>query len=531
MLTVKDLIITNHSGKLILDHLNMVLHDHDHIAVIGEEGNGKSTLMKVLLGMELPYVNVSGTIDIVHEKIGYLSQVIDPAWNTSMPYEYCLKENVNDIIEPEKYNELQKIQKLCIQLNLPLDFVNRETPIEKLSGGEKVKLQLLKILNTEATLLFLDEPTNDLDLNTLKWLEDFIMNWEHGILFISHDETLLEKCATAVLHLEAVNKKTKVRHSFHTGSYSSFIQERNHSILRQEMIANKEKQEYLSKKQRLNDIMQSVHHYQNTITRQNPAKGRLLKKKMHVLKSMEKRFEKEGYTKLDTLEEAIDVFFEPFEWNAQKVVCDLHYDEIKIHDTVLIQDVSLFLKGNEKMVFIGNNGCGKTTLLHKIYHDLKKHDDLNIGYMPQNYLNLMKEEETPLTFLAPSQTKQAMTKARTMLGRMKFTREEMLQPIKDCSEGQKAKIYLIQFIMKKCNVLILDEPTRNLSPLSNPVLREILIDFDGAILSVSHDRKYIDEVCDTVYLIQDKQIMTIRKKCNIDTYIKKKSMKTIGLKI
>lgn len=512
MLTVKNLTITNHLGKTLLDHFDMVLNDKDKMAIIGEEGNGKSTLMKALLGMELSYVNISGRIDRTHENIGYLSQVFDPSWNQSTPYEYCLKENVNDIIAPEKYNELQKIKELCIKLHLSSDFVERETLIQHLSGGEKVKLQLLKILMEPVTMLFLDEPTNDLDLSTLEWLENFMIEYEHGILFISHDETLLERCATDILLLEQVNKKTKVRHSFYHGSYSSFLETRQRSIEREEQLAHKEKQEYLEKQRKLNDIMNSVHHYQNTITRQNPAKGRLLKKKMHSLKSMEKRYEKEGYTKLDTLEEAIDVYFDPFDWNKQKNICDLHYDSIHADERLLIQDVNLFVKGNEKVVIIGDNGCGKTTLLRKIYEDLKDRKDLKIGYMPQNYIEKMNPDDSPLSFLAFEKTSEQITQARTMLGRMKFTRDEMVQKIQECSEGQKAKLFLIRFIMEKCNVLILDEPTRNLSPLSNPILRNILNDFDGAIISVSHDRKYIDEVCDKVYQIKNNQMMLIQEK-------------------
>ena len=511
MLTVTNLQITNNSGKQMLENFDMVLHDGNKMAIIGEEGNGKSTLMKTLLGIELSYISVSGTINRTHEKIGYLAQVLDSSWNASTPYEYCLKENVNDTIALEKYNELQKIKRLCIQLHLPADFVERETLIQNLSGGEKVKLMLLKILTDETiTMLFLDEPTNDLDLDTLKWLESFLCTYEHGILFISHDETLLEKCATDILLLEQVNKKTKVRHTFYHGSYLSFIENRSSRIEKEERLANKEKQEYLEKQRRLHDIMNSVHEYQNTITRQNPAKGRLLKKKMHTLKAMEKRYEKEGYTKTDTIEEAIDVYFEPFEWSDQKIICDLHYDKIQIGHTTLLCDVKLFVKGNEKIVFIGNNGCGKTTLLQKIYDDLKVREDLKIGYMPQNYTKLMKETDTPLSFLAPSQTANEITLARAMLGRMKFTRDEMVQGIHECSEGQKAKIFIIRFIMKKCNVLILDEPTRNLSPLSNPVLRKILIDFNGSVISVSHDRKYMEEVCDKIYLIENKKMKCIK---------------------
>lgn len=507
MLTIHHLTITDNTGKTLIDDLNLVINDTDRIAIIGEEGNGKSTLLKSILGMHLSYASSSGNIDRNHLNIGYLPQIMDPVWENSTPYEYCLKENVDEEIAFEAYNELSKVAQLCIQLHLPSDFVERETPIYQLSGGEKVKLMLVKVLMKPVDFLCLDEPTNDLDLETLIWLETFMKEFNHGILFISHDETLLENVATDILLLEQVNKKTKVRHSFYHGSYFSFLENRLHMIEKEEQLANKEKQEYLKKQQKLNDIMNSVHHYQNTITRQNPAKGRLLKKKMHALKSMEKRFEKEGYTKLDTLEEAIDVFFEPFDWNPNKIICELHYDRIQVENKTLIEDVDLFIKGNEKVVIIGNNGCGKTTLIQKIFEDLKDRGDLKIGYMPQTYSKNMDLEYSPLDYLAPNQTKEEITKAREMMGRMKFTRDEMIHQMKDLSEGQKAKLYLLRFILEECNVLILDEPTRNLSPLSNPTLRKMLIEFDGAILSISHDRKYIEEVCDTVYEIKDQRFI------------------------
>lgn len=360
------------------------------------------------------------------------------------------------------------------------------------------------------TLLCLDEPTNDLDLDTLEWLEKFMKEYPYGILFISHDETLLENVATGIILLEQVNKKNKVRYTTYSGSYASFLDYRNNALQKEKQLAKKEKQEYLEKQRKLNDIMNSVHHYQNTITRQNPAKGRLLKKKMHALKSMEHRFEKEGYTKLDTLEEAIDICFDPFDWNPQKIICDLHYEKIQVENKTLIYDIDLFVKGNEKIVIIGSNGCGKTTLLHQIYCDLKDRTDIRIGYMPQNYALMMDPKLSVIDFLSPDKTKEEITIAREMLGRIKLTREEMIQPIKKCSEGQKAKIYLIKFILDHCNVLFLDEPTRNLSPLSNPVVRNILKNFDGAVISVSHDRKYMEEVCDSIYEIKDKKMIKLK---------------------
>ena len=516
MLTIKDLTIQNSKGTTLLESFCFTLAPHHKAAIIGEEGNGKSTLLKAIADPQSieKYASVSGIIDTSQAHIGYLSQKMDEKWNESEPYEYCLKNDVNELLELEQYNELENYQKLCVSLHLNPDFLQRSQKIKTLSGGEKVKLQLLKIMHEPVDTLLLDEPTNDLDIETLEWLETFLLEFDGALMFISHDETLLSRVANRIVLLEAVNKKTKVSHTIANIGYDEFMKQRQETLIKEEQIAHKEKEEYEKKQEKLNRIMSSVHEYQNTITRQDPAKGRLLKKKMHSLKSMEKRFEKEGYTKLDTREEAIDVHFEVFDWNPNKICLDLFFDQICADERILIQNVHLFIKGSEKAVIIGDNGCGKTTLIHQVYEQCKQREDLKIGYMPQNYQEMMDDECTPVEYLAKDGNKEAVTKAREFLGRMKFTRDEMLQKIKELSEGQKAKLYLVHFIIEECTMLILDEPTRNLSPLSNPTVREMLRNYSGAILAVSHDRKFIEEVADTVYEIKDKQFLLKEKRNN-----------------
>lgn len=507
MLTIKNLTIETMKGTLLLDNFNLTVGKQDKIAIIGEEGNGKSTLLKAIANPTLieNYTTIKGSIDSSGCRIGYFSQKLPDIWNEQTALDYCLKNNVNDEIEYERYNDLADLKKLCIKLHMSFDLLESDRPIKTFSGGEKVKLQLLKIMSQPVDLLLLDEPTNDLDLYTLNWLEQFLIEFEHEVIFISHDEVLLSKVANRIVLLEQVNKKTKVRHTIENVGYIDFRHQHQHHIEKAEQLAHKEKEEYEKKQAKLNRIMSSVHDYQNSITRQDPAKGRLLKKKMHAVKSMQKRFEKEGYTKLDTLEEAIDVFFEPFDWNPGKIILDVHYPQVKACNNVLIEDVDLFIKGNEKVVFIGENGCGKSTLLKQVLKDLKT-KNLKIGYMPQNYQDNMSLMMTPVEFLSDCD-RESITKARDMLGRMKFTRDEMEHHLKDLSEGQKAKCYLLKFIIDEVEVLVLDEPTRNLSPMSNPSVRMMLQDFCGCIISVSHDRLYIEEVADTIYEISNQKLI------------------------
>lgn len=508
MLTIKDLTIQNSQGTTLLESFSLTLAPLQKVAIIGEEGNGKSTLLKAIVQPKKieNYVQIHGTIDTSQAIIGYLSQQLDEKWNEFEPYEYCLKKDVNDEIELTQYNELENYQKLCISLHLEPDFLQRDQKIKTLSGGEKVKLQLLKIMHEPVNTLLLDEPTNDLDIETLQWLETFLLEFKGALLFVSHDETLLSHVANRIILLEAVNKKTKVKHTLANMGYDEFMKEREERLIKEEQIAHKEKEEYEKKQAKLNRLMSSVHDYQNSITRQNPAKARLLKKKMHVLKSMEKRFEKEGYTHLDTQEEAIDVYFDPFEWNSNKIMVDVFFPLIQVQDKILLQEVNLFMHGSEKVAIIGPNGCGKSTLIQQIYTSLQAREDIKIGYMPQNYKENMDYQLNAIEYLANDSSKDKVTQARLYLGRMKFTREEMTRPIVQLSEGQKAKLYLLHFILEQCNLLILDEPTRNLSPLSNPTIRKILKEFDGAILAISHDRKFIEEVADTVYEIKNRQL-------------------------
>ncbi|MCD8562331.1 MAG: ATP-binding cassette domain-containing protein [Bacilli bacterium] len=168
---------------------------------------------------------------------------------------------------------------------------------------------------------------------------------------------------------------------------------------------------------------------------------------------------------------------------------------------ILSKEIKLEIKGPKKIGIIGRNGTGKTTLLNLIYEEIKKDDRLIVSYMPQEYEKEFDLQEVGLDYL--KKVCDDETVIRAFMGNMKFTREEMEYKIKSLSGGQKAKLILLKMFLNKSNVMILDEPTRNLSPLSNPVVRKILSEYEGAIISVSHDRKYLKEVCDSIYYLNE----------------------------
>lgn len=493
MFEVNNLSIKIKDRYLIKD-LSFVLNKGDKLAVIGEEGNGKSTLLKSILGI-CEYASIEGNINLKGNKIGYLQQSISNEYFDKKVYDYLF------IDDNDYYNKVNHLYKYLDLLNINDSIFDQK--IGTLSGGEKVKIGILKLLINEYDILFLDEPTNDLDIETLKWLENFINDTDKPIMYVSHDETLLSNTANMILHIEQIMKKTECKHTILKIDYDTYVDERIRKISKQTMVAKSEKREYDKQLEKFRKIMQKVEHEQNAVSRKDPHGAKLLKKKMHSLKSQEKKLDSAELTKIPDVEESINFFFEDANIPKNKIITNLEVPELKVNNKLLSKNIKLDIIGNTHLCIIGKNGVGKSTLIKRIYNELKDRDDIRLGYMPQNYDDILCKYENVLDFISLDMDKEEITKARMYLGNMNFTREEMTGKIKDLSNGSKAKLFLIKLVLDKCNVLILDEPTRNVSPLSNPVIRNVLKEFNGCIISVSHDRKYIKEVVDDLYILTE----------------------------
>lgn len=491
MLEIKGLSISI-NDRYLIKNLNLVLNNGDKLAIIGEEGNGKSTLLKSILGI-CKYAEVSGSINFKNNRIGYLEQSINKEDLNKKVYDFLFID-ANDY-----YNKVNKLYKYLDIINLSDEILGQK--ISTLSGGEKVKISILKLLLNEYDILFLDEPTNDLDIETLEWLEKFINSTDKPIMYVSHDETLLSNTANMILHLEQIMKKTDCRHTLLKIDYDTYVEQRIRSLEHQTQVAKSEKREFNKQQEKLQRIMQKVEYQQNTISRSDPHGAKILKKKMHSLKSQERKMNNTKLTEIPDVEESINFFFEDVEIPRTKNIINLSIEELKVYDKTLSKNIKLDVIGNIHLCIIGKNGVGKSTLIKIIYNELKDRTDIKVGYMPQTYDDILNNYEYVLDFLSPQGNKEEITKSRMLLGNMKFTKEEMISKIKDLSNGTKAKLFLVKLVLEKCNVLILDEPTRNVSPLSNPVIRKVLGEYKGTIISVSHDRKYINEVIDSLYLL------------------------------
>ena len=434
------------------------------------EGNGKSTVLKLLYDPALvePYAEWTGEIVDRGLRKGYLAQELSPEELTLPVWEFC-----QDFPAFEGA-DCKALDRAARQVGLDVALLWDSRAMSTLSGGERVKLRLALLLLDEPDVLLLDEPSNDLDLTTLEWLEGFLLGCKVPVLYISHDELLLEHTANMIIHLERLRRRTAPRCTVARTGYVQYVEQRAAGFARQQAV----------------------------ITRQDPHGGQLLKKKMHAVQSMGRRFqrEREDMTALPEWEEAILTAFDQGKsaFPAGKTALRLDLPELAAGGRVLARGVRLWVTGPEKIGIVGPNGAGKSTLLKIVTDQLLPRPDIRAAYMPQDYGELLLGNRTPVELLAPSGHKDDVTKARTLLGSMKYKAEEMEHPAIGLSGGQRAKLLFLSMVLGRANVLVLDEPTRNFSPLSAPVIRRVLAEFPGVIISVSHDRLYLGQVCTRV---------------------------------
>lgn len=488
MLTTENLTITlRDSGRPLVKGLNISIPNGAHVAVIGEEGDGKSTLLKCLFDPNAvsDYCDVSGRV-VLRGAAAYLSQFISES-DAELPV-YAYADGCDD-------------HKLADMLGLSPELIYSDRRVKTLSGGERIKLRLFKLLSAHPDVLMLDEPTNDLDAQSYELIDKIIRNSDKTVLFVSHDTRLVTAAADCILHLEQLKKKRECLTTFATLGYADYVKSRAAMLDRQTKLALKQREDYDKQQRRWQRVYERVKHEQNTVSRSDPHGGMLLKKKMKSVQAQKRRFEKQANTmaEIPDSEDAIITFF-PADVcvPSGKTVLDFKLDALKAGEKTLAKDIALKVTGAQKVAITGTNGAGKSTLLRAVRDELIKRRDIKCMYMPQDYGDVFTQGMTPLDYLSP-QTQADVTRARTLLGNMRFTPAEAEQPVSLLSGGQQAKLIYLKAVLDGCNVLILDEPTRNFSPLSAPAIIAALSDFNGCIISVSHDGSYISSVCDTVY--------------------------------
>ena len=496
MLQIKDLTIRLiEDDRVIIKDFDFTLNKGDKVGLIGEEGNGKSILLKTIVDREKTekYCHISGEINKNNEIIGYLPQNLADEDASLTTNAYLYKQVSFEMID---YN---KLYKYLSDFALPDDILSDDRNMGSLSGGEKIKFILLVEMLKEPSIFLFDEPSNDLDYESLLWLENFMEDLEIPLIFVSHDTNLLRRVANRIIHLEQIRRRSMAKHTISNNTYDNYVAKRENFISTETTRANKEREEFDKKLYKYKRVHDAVQH--DLRATKDDLIGRNLKDKMHTVKSVGKRLEKEeaNLTQKPEYEDPIDIFFdEDINIPNGKQVLDFKKDELRIGSKILARNIELQIIGPEKICIIGRNGAGKTTLLKEILKEYQKFN-LKVGYMPQSYFEYEKGSMTALEYLSKSPSKDDHIKSSNLLASLSFKREEMYRKISDLSGGQKAKLFFAKMNMDKAELLILDEPTRNISPLSKPEIIDALKDYKGAIIAVSHDADFIDQVFDKVY--------------------------------
>ncbi|PRT10246.1 ABC transporter ATP-binding protein [Bacillus toyonensis] len=502
-----------YGAETILANIKLEVQTKDRIALVGRNGAGKSTLLKIIAG-ELSH-DGGEIIKPKDVSIGYLAQNTGletslTIWDEMLTVfthlqqmetklrrleqEMGKEENFSNAATYEKlladYDQLQldykdqggyqyeaDIRSILSGLGFPVE--THQTTISTLSGGQKTRLALGKLLLTKPDLLILDEPTNHLDIETLTWLEQYLQGYPGAILIVSHDRYFLDKLVTQVYEIS--NKESRR----FVGNYSKYLDLKS-ALYEQEMKRYEKQQDEIAK---LEDFVQKNIARASTTKRAQSRRKQLdrmelLTRPLGDSKSASFHFDIEKQSGNDVL---------------QVKDATIGYDEDPI-----IEHVNMRLTRGDSVALVGPNGIGKSTLLKSIVNKLQLlHGDVafgsnvSVGYYDQEQANLTSSKRV-LNELWDEYPLQPEKEIRTILGNFLFTGDDVLKPVSSLSGGQKARLALAKLMMQKSNLLILDEPTNHLDLNSKEILENALIDYPGTLLFVSHDRYFINRVTTTV---------------------------------
>ncbi|WP_277680452.1 ABC-F family ATP-binding cassette domain-containing protein [Bacillus cereus] len=502
-----------YGAETILANIKLEVQTKDRIALVGRNGAGKSTLLKIIAG-ELSH-DGGEIIKPKDVSIGYLAQNTGletslTIWDEMLTVfthlqqmetklrrleqEMGKEENFSNEATYERlladYDQLQlnykdqggyqyeaDIRSILSGLGFPVE--THQTTISTLSGGQKTRLALGKLLLTKPDLLILDEPTNHLDIETLTWLEQYLQGYPGAILIVSHDRYFLDKLVTQVYEIS--NKESRR----FVGNYSKYLDLKS-ALSEQEMKRYEKQQDEIAK---LEDFVQK------NIARASTTKRAQSRRKQ--LDRMELLTRPLGDSKSAS-------FHFDIEKQSENDVLQVNDATIGYDENPIIEHVTMRLTRGDSVALVGPNGIGKSTLLKSIVNklpllngDVSFGSNVSVGYYDQEQANLTSSKRV-LNELWDEYPLQPEKEIRTILGNFLFTGDDVLKPVSSLSGGQKARLALAKLMMQKSNLLILDEPTNHLDLNSKEILENALIDYPGTLLFVSHDRYFINRVTTTV---------------------------------
>lgn len=520
---------------ILFDNIKLSLNNGQTIGLVGRNGEGKTTLLKLLAGLETPSKGVISWKKNV--KIGYLSQV--PDYEKSENVYQCLKsvfqelnmiskhlESIEEKMTEEienmdglmsRYGELQvyyeenggyeidaKIRKVAHGLNIAHLL---ESEWGDLSGGERTKVGIAQILIKPTDLLLLDEPTNHLDFKSIEWLSNYIENYEGAVVIVSHDRYFLDETVNQIIEIDQ-----KTLH-FYNGNYSHFVDEREKRLL-------VEFESYKTQQKKIKKMKESIKQLRTWASQANPPNAAMYRR----AKSMEK-----ALNRIQRLEKPnVDAPKMKLELEEGKRVSNkvIEIEGVsKRYNQLLFKNVNMLVRRGEHVAVIGDNGIGKSTLLKMILGFvsvdegiIKTADNLKIGYLSQHEFENGNNDTLLNVFRERVDVSEG--EARHILANFMFYGKDVFKKVDDLSGGEKIRLRWAQIVNSDYNLLVLDEPTNHLDIDAKETIEEALLDYEGTIITVSHDRYFLNKLFNTTYLLKDKTLVKFEGNYN---YVKAKA--------
>ena len=521
----------------ILSDCSFHIEEREKAAIVGPNGAGKSTLLKIIMG-RLPADD--GTVTISKDKtLGYLAQHQNLSSDGTI-YDELLSVKKDIIALEEKIRETEQQMKNATgeQLDTLLDQYTKmnhqfelengyayqseivgvlkglgfteddfSLPVNTLSGGQKTRVALGKLLLSKPDIILLDEPTNHLDMESIRWLENYLLGYNGSVIIVAHDRYFLDRIVTKIIEIE----NTHV--TLFSGNYTAYADKKK-------ILRNMQLKEYLNQQR-------EIKHQQEVITK---LKQFNREKSIKRAESREKMLDKlEVVDKPAEINDKMNIELNPSVISGNDVLSVSHLSKA-FDDNTLFTDISFDIKRGERVALIGNNGTGKTTIL-KIINDILPADSgeiklgskVTIGYYDQEH-HVLDPDKTLFDELQDAYPDLNNTQIRNTLAAFLFTNDDVFKYIRDLSGGERGRVSLAKLMLSNANFLILDEPTNHLDMVSKEILENALNSYTGTVLYVSHDRYFINTTATRIIELVGQT--TVNYIGNYDYYIEKKDALT-----
>lgn len=506
-------ILKEFQGEPLTSPLTFNIDENEKIALIGSNGCGKSTLIKMLIGELEPdkghvtlsknctigYLSQSVISDLSHTLYEEAEEVFKPLMeeekfledlcekiaedpsNTELLDTYSHREPL--FREKDGYNFRYKIRLILNYFKFKEEDYNR--PITSFSGGERMKIAFAKLLLLNPSLLILDEPTNHLDISTIEWLEEYLKSYKGAILFVSHDRYFINSLATRVLEIE------KGKLESYSGNYDKYAAEKKVRYESQLKLYLKEEKQ----KQKLEWFIKFYMPKPRFVSRAHDREKKLA------------RLEKTRVEKPTEVKNKVHIDFQGKLRVGKRV---FETKELAVgYDKPLISDIEFSFFGGDKLAIMGDNGSGKTTFIKTLLGKIKPYsgkicfyDNFNIGYLPQDGL-LIRSNKTVLDYFRDLFPLLTLQEVYNTLGAFDFSREDDEKIVDNLSGGEKMRLVLSTLVEQKYDILVLDEPTNHLDMMTKEELIEAIGKYKGSIIIISHDRSFVDNLCNCLLYFEN----------------------------